>query len=183
MGVRFRDGEDPADFIQQILDHHDDQLSGQCFTFLYAVWELRNGVIHQHKPINFAALMLRFHSLGELATHQPVVTTPAHNRNVARAVWTRPRGDVIKINFDAAWMLTVGAGLGFMARDENAQVMAAAMAHPVEAISPLVAEALAFRWSLSLAKDFNRCVVRQIICKFLRLGIRLDMVLLICFQF
>lgn len=58
--------------------------------------------------------------------------------------WRRPAAPIIKLNFDASWTTTTGAGLSMIARNSNGEVMAAAAHGPVGAPSPVVAEAMAF---------------------------------------
>lgn len=131
MGVRFQPSDDPAELIQQILNKQDDQLSGLCFTFIYMIWELRNGVIHQQQQFNVEGLLARFQRLCVHEDSRTDVLPPLAIGHRSNAGWKRPRGDVIKINFDASWVLNLGAGFGFIARNDNDLIMAAAMTHPV----------------------------------------------------
>ncbi|XP_057425079.1 uncharacterized protein LOC130718496 [Lotus japonicus] len=150
MSVRFRHGVEPMDFLQQFFEHKDDELGGLCLTFLYVLWELRNAVIYQQKQPDFSGIMARFRSLISPVEDMALDRTPVEQRSLDRASWTRPHGDIIKINFDASWVQLAATGLGFIARNNAAEVMAA-----TDAPSPVIAEALAFRWSLSLAKDLG----------------------------
>ncbi|XP_057438408.1 uncharacterized protein LOC130730413 [Lotus japonicus] len=155
MCVRFRHGEEPMDFLQQFFEHHDDELGGLCLRFLYVLWELRSDVIYQQKLPDFSGIMARFSSLISPVEDMALDRAPVEQRILARASWTKPHGDIIKINFDASWVLQAVTSLGFIARNNAAEVMAATVASPVDAPSPVIAEALAFRWSLSLAKDLG----------------------------
>ncbi|XP_057432423.1 uncharacterized protein LOC130725188 [Lotus japonicus] len=155
MGVRFRSSDIPADFLQQIFDQQDDHLTGLCFTFLYVIWELRKVVIYQQKVPEFTGFMARFNNLLSIAEEGVLVRPPVENGLLARNSWTRPGEECIKINFDAPWVHSAPTGLGFIARNNLAQVMAAAVAFPIDATSSIIAEALAFHWSLSLAKDLG----------------------------
>ncbi|XP_057426331.1 uncharacterized protein LOC130719740 [Lotus japonicus] len=127
MCERFRPGEEPMDFLQQIFEYQDDDLGGKCLTFLYALWELRNAVIYQQKQPEFHVIMARFTSLMSPGERVAFERSPEDQRNITRASWCR----------------------------SQAEVMAAAAVFPLEAMSPVIAEALAFRWSLSLAKDLG----------------------------
>ncbi|XP_057425715.1 uncharacterized protein LOC130719089 [Lotus japonicus] len=69
------------------------------------------------------------------------------------ASWRRPQANVIKVNFEGSWKKGCPTGFGCVARNEEGLVMAAATAYPVDASSSLITEALAFRWSLSIAAD------------------------------
>ncbi|GKF33822.1 reverse transcriptase, partial [Tanacetum coccineum] len=72
--------------------------------------------------------------------------------NTHTGVWLRPEADHIKVNCDAAWQKESGkAGLGFVARDYNGEVLFSGARLDYYASSPLEAEAKAVHWAMSHA--------------------------------
>ncbi|GJW22252.1 retrovirus-related pol polyprotein from transposon TNT 1-94 [Tanacetum coccineum] len=78
------------------------------------------------------------------------MSPPIHNTH--RGVWSRPEADHIKVNCDAAWQKESGkAGLGFVARDYNGEVLFSGARFNYYARSPLEAEEKDVHWAMSHA--------------------------------
>ncbi|XP_057415862.1 uncharacterized protein LOC130710569 [Lotus japonicus] len=167
LSMRFSHGDAPALYIQQILDSDDSEVIGMSFTFIYAIWEQRNSVIHKGLPASFKVVLQRLAALRCPDNSDLVASPTARVENVSTS-WRRPRGGTIKLNFDASWTADTGAGFGMITQNFNGEVMAVAAFGRVEAPSALVAEVLAFRWCMLLARDlgFFR-VVLETDCKHL----------------
>ncbi|GKB81831.1 reverse transcriptase [Tanacetum coccineum] len=81
------------------------------------------------------------------ANQREIIST-LHNTH--RGVWLRPEIDVIKVNCDAAWKKEFGkAGLGFVARDYNGEVLFSGARLDFYASSSLEAEAKAVYWAMT----------------------------------
>lgn len=68
-----------------------------------------------------------------------------------RASWQRPLEGVIKLNFDASFRSGEVGRSGLVARDSEELVLAATTMFPVMAPLTMMAEALEFRWVITLA--------------------------------
>ncbi|XP_057429426.1 uncharacterized protein LOC130722638 [Lotus japonicus] len=71
------------------------------------------------------------------------------------AFWSHPALGIFKINFDAAMHRSGEAGVGLIARNAHGEVLETACFYIGLATSPLVAEALAMRWALGMARDLG----------------------------
>ncbi|XP_057419187.1 uncharacterized protein LOC130713437 [Lotus japonicus] len=155
-GLRIPEGSSVCGFMQHVFQLDDPSIAADCVVFLSVLWEARNRCVFQGQVPQLQDLMART----SLLTAPPRGSPTTVPRALPDA-WSRPSGDEVKINCDGSWVKDKPAGLGCVARNAQGLVMAAATAFPVEAPSPLVAEALAFRWCLSLASDlfFQNIVV------------------------
>lgn len=70
-------------------------------------------------------------------------------------VWNPPPPNLIKVNLDVGWTGTSANGFGLAARDHNSSMMVAATHSDPFRYDPIVAEALAMRWCLSLMADLG----------------------------
>ncbi|XP_057418610.1 uncharacterized protein LOC130712813 [Lotus japonicus] len=70
-------------------------------------------------------------------------------------VWSRPAVGVFKVNLDAALQQNGEAGGGLIARDSYGEVIAAACRLLGPVLAPSIAEALALRWAMLMAKDLG----------------------------
>ncbi|XP_057444702.1 uncharacterized protein LOC130736943 [Lotus japonicus] len=155
LSVRFQPAEEPAEFVKQIMATKDDEVIAMGFTLIYVIWEHRNKSVHDYVQPSLDAVLQRLAALlcyDDAAVLPHMATSTADQQPM---VWRRPVGQFIKLNFDASWTLATGAGMGMVARNSHGEVMAAATNGPVGALSSLVAEAMAFRWCISLARDLG----------------------------
>lgn len=103
-----------------------------------------------------------------------------------RGSWVKPQLQQVKLNTYASWQKETGrAGLGFVARNHNGEVLLSGARVECYAASPLEAEAKAIVWAMThaLSKNFqnvvfesdslclvnalrDRSVLRQIACLF-----------------
>ncbi|XP_057452774.1 uncharacterized protein LOC130744617 [Lotus japonicus] len=67
--------------------------------------------------------------------------------------WSAPSQGRIKINVDAGWSGPHSTGLGFVARDHRGIIMLAGICLEAQRLDPLIAEAMALRWSLHTALE------------------------------
>ncbi|GJX87232.1 reverse transcriptase [Tanacetum coccineum] len=91
--------------------------------------------------------------------NQRETTSTIHNTHTS--VWLRPEIDLIKVNCDAAWKKESGkAGLGFVARDHNGEVLFSGARLDCYASSPLEAEAKAVHWAMThvLSRGYSRII-------------------------
>ncbi|XP_057418218.1 uncharacterized protein LOC130712400 [Lotus japonicus] len=129
LSLRFRDGDEPTSYLQQLFNTKELKAS-------------------------FEVLLHRVQALMCADGNGLEATAPAREED-HKIAWRRPVGNTIKLNFDASWTSASGAGFGMIARNSNGEVMAAAALGSTSASSVLMAEALAFRWCVSLAKDLR----------------------------
>ncbi|GKC12980.1 reverse transcriptase [Tanacetum coccineum] len=97
-----------------------------------------------------AKLLLSEH---HMANQREIITGTNRLHNTHRGVWSRPEADHIKVNCDAAWQKESGkAGVGFVARDYNGEVLFLGARLDYYASSPLEAEALFMGYDWSFVK-------------------------------
>ncbi|XP_057426083.1 uncharacterized protein LOC130719473 [Lotus japonicus] len=154
LSLRFRESDDPASYLQQLFDTDEPEVISYGMTMIYAIWEQRNNLVHNGIQATFEALLHRVPTLECADSSGSLAPGPARVEDL-RIAWRRPVGNTIKINFDASWTAASDTGFGMIARNNNGEVMAAAALGFTSASSALMAEALAFRWSVSLAKDLG----------------------------
>ncbi|XP_057415840.1 uncharacterized protein LOC130710549 [Lotus japonicus] len=93
--------------------------------------------------------------LARLKALESIPSGPTVSRTVEyNTRWSHSQANVIKLNFDASFVDKV-AGFGLIARNNEGLIMAAACAYPVGTSTALLAEALAFRWAITLALDLH----------------------------
>ncbi|XP_057425625.1 uncharacterized protein LOC130718990 [Lotus japonicus] len=147
-GLRVQPTSMVLNFLQQIFELHDSNLEALCVSVLWVIWEARNRCVFQGVQPQVDDLMARL----QMMVAPPRAAAPVRERFLP-AAWIRPQHDIIKLNFDGSWKEDQAAGFGCVGRNAHGLVMAAATTFPIDAPSPLIVEALAFRWSLSLAAD------------------------------
>ncbi|XP_057450409.1 uncharacterized protein LOC130741856 [Lotus japonicus] len=138
------------DFWHIILQQHESEVVEMCQSLVYSIWDVRNKVIFRSGRLVVGDVIDR--ALGLLVPISPAVR---EERGGTKAVWRRPQGRVIKLNFDASFVDGMGAGLGMVARNRLGEIMAAATSHPVPVLSSLLAEASGLRWTLQLARELG----------------------------
>ncbi|XP_057444764.1 uncharacterized protein LOC130737009 [Lotus japonicus] len=154
LSLRFREGDEPASYFQQLFETDDPEVINYGLTLIYAIWEQRNNLVHHGVQASFEALLHRVPALECAGSSDHAESSPTRVEEL-RITWRRPVGNTIKLNFDASWTAASEAGFGMIARNHNGEVMAAAALGFMSAPSALMAEALAFRWCVSLAKDLG----------------------------
>ncbi|XP_057453964.1 uncharacterized protein LOC130745626 [Lotus japonicus] len=131
------------------LEQHESEVVEMCQSLVYSIWDVRNRVIFLSGRLVDGDVIDR--ALGLLVPISPAVR---EERGGTKAVWRRPQGRVIKLNFDASFVDGMGAGLGMVARNRLGEIMAAATSHPVPVLSSLLAEASGLRRSGNSVADF-----------------------------
>ncbi|XP_057433409.1 uncharacterized protein LOC130726195 [Lotus japonicus] len=137
-------------FWHIILQQHESEVVEMCQSLVYNIWDVRNRVIFRSGRLVVGDVIDR--ALGLLVPISPAVR---EERGGTKAVWRRPQGRVIKLNFDALFVDGMGAGLGMVSRNRLVEIMAAATSHPVPVLSSLLAEASGLRWTLRLARELG----------------------------
>ncbi|XP_057434338.1 uncharacterized protein LOC130727025 [Lotus japonicus] len=147
-GLQVQPDSTVMSLLQQVFELHDSSLEALCVSVLWVIWEARNRCVFQGVEPRVDDLVTRLKLMAA-----PPRTTASVRQRILPATWHRPEQDIIKMNFDGSWKEDREAGFGCVARNDQGLVMAAATTFPIDAPSPLIAEALAFRWTLSLASD------------------------------
>ncbi|XP_057432537.1 uncharacterized protein LOC130725312 [Lotus japonicus] len=149
-GLRFRDdAREPEDFMGQIFSCEDADVIWGALTFLYAVWECRNRALFQGQQLSMEKVLARLNALESIPSGPIVRRTMEHSTR-----WYPPQANVLKLNFDASFVDKV-AGFGLIARNNEGLIMTTACAYPVDTSTTLLAEALAFRWAITLALNLH----------------------------
>ncbi|XP_057444610.1 uncharacterized protein LOC130736850 [Lotus japonicus] len=140
-----------ADFWRHIHELHDSEAMALVQTTIYMMWEARNHHQFRQRPSSTELILRRVASVQ--AEVRVGASTPATiERNVA---WRGPARGTYKCNFDASFVDGGVAGLGMVVRNHRGEVMASACSYPVHVTTPLLAKAMAMRWSLQLAVDLG----------------------------
>ncbi|GJS79449.1 reverse transcriptase [Tanacetum coccineum] len=103
-----------------------------------------------------AKLLLSEHYM---ANQREIITGTNTLHNTHTGVWSKLEVDRIKVNCDAAWQKeSRKAGLGFVARDYNGEVLFSGACLDYYASSPLEAKAKAVHWAMShaLSRGYSR---------------------------
>ncbi|XP_057444474.1 uncharacterized protein LOC130736693 [Lotus japonicus] len=119
---------------------------------VYAIWEARNQVNFQQRPLMVHSVLSRVESLlAEVSVRdnggEATVAAPAR--------WKRPAQGTIKCNFDASFKEGDVSRLGMIARDHEGAIMATACSFQFHTISSLLAEPMSMRWTMQLAIDLG----------------------------
>lgn len=136
----------------------DDLRTGQLFYLIWHIWKARNEFVFNTKSPNPMSVLI-------LAKSQALEFLQARTDNrssnsIATSNWgsTRwrpPRSDTTKVNIDAAYDAITGRGCaGVVCRDARGKVLTV-IASRIFAPNALVAEALAMREALQLARSLN----------------------------
>ncbi|XP_057416107.1 uncharacterized protein LOC130710770 [Lotus japonicus] len=140
------------DFMLEFLQVADEERLGVFLEVLYAVWISRNELVFQNTQGTVDQTLRKASLLHPGPAMVPVPTHPARQHPTH---WSRPAPGLYKINFDASVTKEGSGGFGFIARDVQAEVLAAACWHYGPVTTPTVAEALSMRWSMTLARDLG----------------------------
>ncbi|GKF24787.1 reverse transcriptase, partial [Tanacetum coccineum] len=129
---------------------------------LWGLWTRRNKRFHGRlngREGNVEAIAKLLLSEHHMANQREIITSSMlHNTHTG--VWSRPQDDHIKVNCDAAWEKESGkAGLSFVARDYNGEVLFLGARLDYYASSPLEAEAKAVHWAMRHALSRGYCRV------------------------
>ncbi|GKE40594.1 reverse transcriptase [Tanacetum coccineum] len=119
---------------------------------LWGLWTRRNKRFHDQlngREGNVEAVAKFVLSEHHMANQRETTSTLP---NTHTGVWLRPEIDLIKVNWDAAWKKeSRKAGLGFLARDYNGEVLFSGARLDCYASSPLEAEAKVVHWAMTHA--------------------------------
>ncbi|GKA33741.1 reverse transcriptase [Tanacetum coccineum] len=91
--------------------------------------------------------------------NQRKITSTIYNTHTG--VWLRPKINLIKVNCDVAWKKESGkAGLGFVARDHNGEVLFSGARLDCYTSYPLEAEAKSVHWAMThvLSRGYSRVI-------------------------
>ncbi|XP_057418315.1 uncharacterized protein LOC130712500 [Lotus japonicus] len=151
LGLRLDSEVDFHEFVVALFSEAEMSVVAVFCQLCYTIWEARNKLIYDGVQASTEVILSR---AAGLASTTGVAPAPLRDGAV-RAVWTGPNEDTIKVNFDAAWADTRGASCGMVARNGAGEVMAAATRPGVDVLSPLLAEAAAFRWVMVLSMELG----------------------------
>ncbi|GKD66527.1 reverse transcriptase [Tanacetum coccineum] len=148
------------DFCRLILDNCPTEWE-IFMMILWGLWTRRNKRFHGQlngREGNVEAVAKFVLSEHHMA-NQRETTSTIHNTHTG--VWLRPEIDLIKVNCDAAWKKESGkAGLGFVARDHNGEVLFSGARLDCYASYPLEAEAKSVHWAMThvLSRGYSRVI-------------------------
>lgn len=151
LGLRQENEVEFHEFMQDFSKAVDPQTLARFFTLCYIFWEARNALVFHGTPPRLKLLL----------AHEAALFLPPDSRQTQAndlplpATWLAPSNDVIKLNFDASWRVNAASGFACVARNNVGEIMAAATAPHMAALSPLLAEAGAFKWTIGLAMDLG----------------------------
>ncbi|KAL4347479.1 hypothetical protein GQ457_17G008030 [Hibiscus cannabinus] len=120
----------------------------------WAVWYTRNQVVHEgivhsnHNTLSFVVAFLREHDMfNPLACLRPLRS---------HGSWSTPVSDVIKVNFDASFDVSVGKSVsGVVCRDSEGLILAACCYPHSYVTDPFQAEALACLVAIGFTRDLG----------------------------
>ncbi|PWA41769.1 hypothetical protein CTI12_AA548270 [Artemisia annua] len=139
------------DFCRVILENFPAEWE-VFMMILWGLWTRRNKHFHgqlngrEGKVEEVAKVILSDY---QKENQRGIISSTNGVHNTHTTVWLRPNAQHIKINCDAAWQKESGkAGLGFVARDYNGEVLFSGTRLEWYASSPLEAEAKAVHWAM-----------------------------------
>ncbi|PWA69631.1 hypothetical protein CTI12_AA297550 [Artemisia annua] len=139
------------DFCRVILENFPAKWE-VFMMILWGLWTRRNKHFHgqlngrEGKVEEVAKVVLSDY---QKENHRGIISSTNGVHNTHTTVWLRPNAQHIKINCDVAWQIESGkAGLGFVARDYNGEVLFSGTRLEWYASSPLEAEAKAVHWAM-----------------------------------
>lgn len=148
--------QQPLEFIHvaaQIFEELDAEALRVLLTGCSAIWERRNIFIFQGEVLDIAWLLNRSRMLLETAVVKPRRSTQVTLQGDSR--WVPPGAGLLKINIDAAFEPSRGAGFVLVARDGEGSLLAAACGLITPASSPILTETIGLRWALCKALAFG----------------------------
>lgn len=152
LGFRLHEECSVQEFFTEFLGAADCNGIGMFFSILYSVWQARNDLLFSAKQSSFDQILLRASSLRPSSNQ---LTAPHRHGREHVSSWRRPAAGIFKVNFDASLLQSHEAGFGFIARNKEGEVLAAATSTMGPVLSSVLAEALALRWALGLAKELG----------------------------
>ncbi|XP_057440277.1 uncharacterized protein LOC130732189 [Lotus japonicus] len=152
LGFRLHEECSVQEFFTEFLGAADCNGIGMFFSILYSVWQARNDLLFSAKQSSVDQILLRASSLRPSSNQ---LTAPHRHGREHVSSWRRPAAGIFKVNFDASLLQSHEAGFGFIARNKEGEVLAAATSTMGPVLSSVLAEALALRWALGLAKELG----------------------------
>ncbi|RYR00151.1 hypothetical protein Ahy_B07g088234 [Arachis hypogaea] len=124
----------------------------------WEVWKARNHAVHQRSKPNPLLVIYKAKQIetefAEMA-EEPAKSFVNDRRTVRRVTWRPPLPGWIKCNVDAAFLAALSGGATAAVFRDYAGNLLTASNFKIAATSPLVAEALAVRVALIIAKNFQ----------------------------
>lgn len=152
LGLRLHPGRPFHEVMHGLLQQRDDEFLGKFMTLLYVLWCTRNELVFNDTQATVEQVLKRVSTLLPPSDLQPVMQRSSRS---LPPVWSRPAVGVFKVNLDAALQQNGEAGGGLIARDSYGEVIAAACRLLGPVLAPSIAEALALRWLMLMAKDLG----------------------------
>ncbi|XP_057452876.1 uncharacterized protein LOC130744733 [Lotus japonicus] len=140
-----------AEFMGWVVTEMELQVVADVQRILFSMWEARNKLIFEEKPLSMASILARATTLVCPPPPPSSFFLANGGQGQGPGKWVRPAVDIVKVNVDAAVGRDKMAGFGMVARDNAGEVLAAAAKFATLALSPTVAEALCLRWAMELS--------------------------------
>lgn len=134
----------------------DNRRLAEVITLCWTLWRARNDLVWNHKitKANRIVAAARQYLAQWKVTHNHFFTNPLQPcvEGDGATTWIKPQPNIVKVSVDVAVYEDRGVvGFGLVARDSNGTLIEAiAKVHPT-LVSPVVAEAMAFKEALSWA--------------------------------
>lgn len=134
----------------------DNRRLAEVITLCWTLWRARNDLVWNHKTTkaNRIVAAARQYLAQWKVTQNRSFTNPLQPcvEGDGATTWVKPQPNIVKVSVDAAvFEDRGGVGFGLVARDSNGTLIEAiAKVHPA-LVSPVVAEAMAFKEALSWA--------------------------------
>ena len=143
------------DYFAAIFSDHMNKL--EAFLMIcWILWLERNRVAHGHPPQNCGLIWQGatrlLHEFQDASMRGNVQC--GSNVNPLAFIWQPPPNGLVKLNCDAAWLpSSKQAGLGFVARNTECEVIFSGAKHIEYSESVLIAEAGAVWWAVKTAHE------------------------------
>ncbi|KAL6559580.1 hypothetical protein OROGR_004697 [Orobanche gracilis] len=124
----------------------------QIYTLIWSIWCRRNAWVFNSRLWTFEQTLKYAVSLRVAPVASPIAHAAA---GPSRPRWLVPPPGVVKINTDASFKPGSLVGFGMVARDEDGHILAAASLLHGSLLCASVAEAMALRWSIQMARDLG----------------------------
>ncbi|KAK6153378.1 hypothetical protein DH2020_013017 [Rehmannia glutinosa] len=148
-----------TDWIERLAERKDPDSDNMVAMLLWSVWWARNELVFKGRTIEHHQLYTQATSRLE-EHHQSAVLLSHENKMKANEVWSPPAHGYVKINSDASIMTDEGAGMGVVIRDDRGIVIETSYRFQPNLFDVEVAEALACRNGIFLARSLGlKCVM------------------------
>ncbi|XP_057425888.1 uncharacterized protein LOC130719276 [Lotus japonicus] len=152
LGLRFDVESSMQDFLAGFLVDVDFVAAGVLFATFYSVWQARKDFLFRSSSSTLEQILVR---ASRLRPSRVLAQPPTIPRAPLASSWRKPAICIFNLNFDAALTTSHEAGFGLIARDKEGEILAAATSILEPVLSPIMAEALCFRWALGLASELG----------------------------